>query len=313
MKRTAGSRKAANRRLGSGAAGEHLLDVRVRRSTAKRQRRYRVLNLLLGITMWVSLAAGAGFGFHAIVNKFFLQNPEYDLKVVDADLDGLMSREEAMQIADIRTGTNIFRVDLAGAERALRDIDQVASVDLQREWPDRITIHLTKRVPVAWIAPAGAEDTTASRTLLLDAQGRTIKPYRVEPDYWRLPLIFVRDPELTQKDDLLAKADLRAALDLLAARAAQPDSLLDVTSIDATKGYALEVVDPDKARFIFSPEDPVIQLQRLQKLLVNCRDNGRKIESVNLIPKKYTPVRFVLAAAQEPTPAPAPTRKKNSR
>ena len=65
------------------------------------------------------------------------------------------------------------------------------------------------------------------------------------------------------------------------------------------------------ARFTFSPEDPAAQLERLQKLLVNCRDNGRKIESVNLIPKKYTPVHFVLAAAQEPTPS--PTRKKNSR
>ncbi len=311
MKRTAGSRKTANRRLSGGTGGEHLLDVRVRRSTAVRQRRFRVLSTALSVTLWISLAVGAGLGFHAVVNKFFLQNPEYDLRIVDVELDGLMSRDEATQIAGIEIGANIFRVDLAAAEQALRAIDQVATVTLERTWPDKITIRLTKRIPVAWIAPAGIDDPHYNRSLLLDAEGRTIKPYRVEPDYWRLPLIFVTDPYLTQQDDLLARADLKAALDLLAARAAQPDSLLDIISIDATKGFALEVMDADKARFIFPPENPAAQLERLQKLLVNSRDNGRQIESVNLIPKKYTPVRFVLAAAQEPTPA--PTRKKNSR
>jgi cell division septal protein FtsQ len=299
MRRVAGSRKPTARRH---AQGEHLLDVRVRRSTAKRQRRSRVFSTVCGVTLWVSLAVGACFGFHAVVNKFFLQNPEYNLRVVDAELDGLMSREEAMQIAGIETGTNIFRIDLAAAEHALQQIDQINTVTLQRDWPDKITIRITKRVPVAWIAPAGTDDFSASRTLLLDAHGRTIKPYRIEPDYWRLPVVFAANPDLTQKDDLLAKADLQAALDLLAERAREPESLLDIVSIDVTKGYAMEVITADKAHITFAPEDPVDQLHRLQKLLVNCRDTGRKIESVNMIPKKYTPVRFLLASAQEVVP-----------
>jgi cell division septal protein FtsQ len=291
------------------ANSHHLLDVRVRRSTAKRQRRHRVIHTIFAFTVWISLAVGAGYGFHAVVNKFFLQNPEYNLRVVDTDLDGLMTKEEAMQIAGIQTGKNIFRVDLGAAERELQKIEQIDKVIIQRDWPDRISIRITKRIPIAWLARAGTEDD--SHSLLLDAQGNTMKPYRVEPEYWHLPVIFAPNLELIQKRDMLAVADLQAALDLLAARAKQSDSLLSIVSVDISKGYALEVVDADKARISFPPRDPAKQLERLQKLLVSCRDTGRKLEAVNLIPPKYTPVRFLLASANEaPTPETPPTKKK---
>jgi cell division protein FtsQ len=294
MKRTAGNR---NRRQTRSASNQHLLDVRVRRSTAKRQRRHRVLSTSFSVVLWVALAVGTCFGFHAIVNHFFLQNPEYNLRIVDVDLDDLMSRDEALRLSGITPGTNIFRIDLSAAERAFRQIDQIDTVTIQRDWPDKITLKLTKRIPVAWLAQAGAEET--GRSLLIDTQGRTMKPYRIEPEYWHLPVILVSDPTLIEKKDPLTIADLQAALDLLEARAGQADSLLDIRSIDITKGFALDIVDADKVLVTFSPQDPAGQLKRLQKLLLNCQETGRKLESVNLIPKKYTPVRFLLASTQE--------------
>jgi cell division protein FtsQ len=289
------------------AGSQHLLDVRVRRSTAKRQRRHRVLRTIFACTVWISLAAGAVYGFHAVVNKFFLQNPEYHLRVVETDLDGLMSRDEAMQIAGIKTGKNIFLIDLAAAERELRKIEQIDKATIQRDWPDKITIKITKRIPVAWLARTGTGES--NRSLLLDAQGNTMKPYRVEPEYWHLPVIYAPNLELIEKRDLLAVADLQAALDLLAARAKQANSLLSIASIDISKGYALEVIDADKVHITFPPKNPDVQLERLQKLLVSCRDTNRKLETVNLIPPKYTPVRFLLASNTE-APAPEPTPKK---
>ncbi len=298
MTRTAGSRTAKNRRPGkSGSGREHLLDVRVRRSTAKRQRKNRALRVVFGATLWVGLAAGAVFGFHAIVDKFFLRNPEYNLRLVDAQLDDLMSRDEAMNLTGITLGKNIFQIDLGAAEHALQQIDQIENVAIQRDWPDKITIKLTKRVPIAWLARSDSGNLATDHTLLLDAKGHTMKPYRIEPDYWRLPVIYAPDTALIQQGDILAVADLQAALDLLAARTERADSLLEISSIDITKGYALDVIATDKAHFTFAPQDPAGQLDRLQKLLVNCRDNNRQIESVNLIPKKYTPVRFQLVAA----------------
>jgi cell division septal protein FtsQ len=189
---------------------------------------------------------------------------------------------------------------LGAAERAFHEIDQVATVTIQRDWPDTVTIKVTKRIPIAWVARAGT-DFSADQALLLDAAGGTMKPYRVEPEYWKLPVIFTSDPARVGEDPLAA-ADLKAALNLLAVRARKPESLLNIRSVDITKGYAIEVVDANNSHITFAPQDPASQLDRLQKLLEHCRDTGRQLETVNLIPKKFTPVRFLLVSSQE-TPA----------
>ncbi len=300
-----------NRRVtASRTPREHQLDVRVRQSTARRQRKNRALGIVFGFLLWTGVASGAVYGFHAITQKFFLQNPEYNLRVVDTQLDDLMTKDEALRLSGLELGKNIFTIDLGAAERAFRKIDQISTVTIQRDWPDTVTIKLTKRVPVAWLARAGENFSTDS-ALLLDAQGSPMRPYRIEPEYWRLPVILASDPALIQKGDILAFADLKAALDLLAARAARPDSLLNIRSIDITRAYALEVTDETNAKLTFSPQDPGTQIDRVQKLLENCRETGRQLDTVNLIPKKYTPVRFMLVSLQEPsTPALEQTNRK---
>jgi cell division protein FtsQ len=312
MKRRVETPPPRNRRTPARSSRSQLLDVRVRQSTARRQRKSRVFGVVFGVTLWVGIAVGAVYGFREITNRFFLQNPEYNLRVVDAQLDDLMSKDEALRLSGLTLGTNIFRLDLGAAEQAFRKIDQIKTVTIERDWPDTIRIKLTKRVPVAWLAKAG-DNFSADRALLLDTDGGTMKPYRVEPEYWRMPVIFATDPALIQQGDVLAVADLKSALDLLTARAARPNSLLSIRSIDITKGYALEVIDASKAKLTFSPQDPGTQLDRVQKLLENCRETGRQLDTVNLIPKKYTPVRFMLVSLQDDnTESPSeskPTRK----
>ncbi len=97
---------------------------------------------------------------------------------------------------------------------------------------DTLTIKLTKREPVAWLARAGDGETSAGRGLLLDAAGRTMQPYRIEPEYWRLPVIYVADPALVQQGDILSAADLHSALDLLADARVGPIACSRVCSID---------------------------------------------------------------------------------
>jgi Cell division septal protein len=292
---------AVNRRSpASRSARSHVLDVRVRRSTARRQRNHRVMRTVLYVTLWVGLAVATWIGFNAVTKKFFLENPTYDLRTVDADLDGLMSHEEALEMTGIELGKNIFKIDLAAAEKALRGIEQVATVAIRRDWPDRISLKVTRRVPVAWLARAGDGAFNADHAWLLDAAGSPMKAFRVDPEYWRLPVIYAPNPQAIRDGDALACADLRAALDILAENSRRPGSLLELRSIDISKGYAFLATDANNASITFAPTDPAGQLDRLETLLENCRATGRTIESVNLIPKKYIPVRFLLASSNEP-------------
>jgi hypothetical protein len=278
----------------------HLLDVKVRRSTATRTRNRRITSVVVRLTLIAAIGAAAYFGFVAVTDKFFLSNPEYNLRTVDADTEGLMSTAEVLDIAGVVLGTNIFKIDIGAAERALRAIDQLDSVRIERHWPDNLSIVATKRHPIAWLARKGTDAFSADTALLVDAVGLPIRPYRVESDYWHLPIIYCADPALIKSREPLAVSDLEAALDIISVNQQTTSSLLQIRALDITRGYAIEVTNEANAHILFAPKNPIEQIDRLQKLLAHCAETGRQLESVNLIPTKYTPVQFVLAANATP-------------
>ncbi len=296
--------KPLNRRGGKPSGGQqHLLDVRVRRSTARRQRSHRLTRLVAGAIVWLGVGAATYFGFIAVVGKFFLTNPEYDLRTVTVESGNLLTRDEVMRVAGVEFGTNIFKIDLGAAERELRRIRQIESVRIERNWPDSLVIEIKKRHPVAWLARASSEAFSSENSLLVDAGGALMEPYKIEPDFWRLPVISCPDPQLIASGDTLAIADLAAALELLAEHGRNPQSLLHIRSVDITRGYAIEITTDSNAKIFFAPAAPAPQLARLDKLLDHCIETGRQLEMANLVPKKYTPVRFLMASAREALPA----------
>ncbi len=298
--RTPPNRRAARPR--AQRTRNHLLDVKVRRSTATRARNRRVTAFIVRLVLVLAVGAAAYFGFIAITDKFFLTNPEYNLTHVEADLDGLMSRDEVLAITGITLGTNIFKLDIGDAEKRLRAIDQIDTVRIERHWPGSLTIHATKRIPVAWLARTNTDAFSADNALLVDAAGFTIRPYRIEPEHWHLPIIYCADPTRIAERDPLAVSDLHSALDLISVNEQTPDSLLAIRSLDISRGYAIQVTNEANAHITFAPKNPIEQLERLQRLLAHCAETGRQLESVNLIPTKYTPVQFVMAANATPTP-----------
>ena len=103
---------------------------------------------------------------------------EYTLRRISFDLDEILTREEALAATGLREGVNIFSVDLAKVEAALRAIPQIENVRIDRSLPDQIDISITARRPVAWVAAAGEKgDPSASeKSLLVDASGFLLRP-----------------------------------------------------------------------------------------------------------------------------------------
>jgi len=309
MRKTTANRTLNRPLRSSNAAQRHVLDVRVRRSTVRRQRSRRILTLGFGLILWSSLIAATWFGFHAITDKFFFSNPEYTLRHLQIETQGLLTESEVTELTGIRAGTNIFQIDLTAAERALRKLDQIATVRITRDWPDRISVEVTTRAPVAWISDRPATTVSSGHALLIDRSGRTMKPFRVDPEFWHLPVIYCADMNAVATGDILARADLQAATDLLTEVIKRPDSHLKVRSLDITSGHMIRVNTADNSLILFSPENPTAQLDKLEPLLIHCHETARPLEFANLIPSRYTPVRIQLVSAPESTAtAPSPNR-----
>ena len=244
----------------------------------------------------------------AALDKFFFSNPDYTLKHVTLELDSVMTREEALAETGIREGDNIFRVDLANAEKALRAVPQVGDVCIERRLPDHISITVTARHPVAWVAPIekDADPFDPEKSLLVDDAGFLMKPRIIQPEFYHLPVIYGVQSDNIRDGEPLHNEDLHRALALLDEVARHPECLLNIRSMNISKGYCVEVVSDRKARVTFSTEDYSEQLGRLRQLLEHCRDTGRELDSVNLMVRRNTPVTGVMAqpaAEKMPTPS----------
>lgn len=290
-----------NRRARGASSHSHVLDVQLRTSTVRRRRHEFIGRWLFNIILIASIGVASFFGIRAGLDRFFFSNADYTLNRIVLDLDDILTREETLAETGLHEGVNIFSVDLAHVEKVLKAIPQVETVRIERELPDQITIILTARDPIAWVAAEGETgDATASeKSLLVDATGYLMRPRHIRPEHFHLPVIYGVKSDNIRDGEPLSSQDLKVALSLIDTTSRRPESLLRIRTLDISKGYCIDVVNDRNAHILFAAEDFENQLARLQQLLAHCEETGRNLESVNLMVKRNTPVRFVVAAAPE--------------
>jgi hypothetical protein len=274
----------------------------MRVATSRRRRRQTIVRWVSKLVLVSALGLAAFFGFRVALDRFFFRNGEYTVHRISFNLDGVLTREEALAATGLREGINIFSVDLAKVEKALRAIPQIQDVRIERKLPDQIDVSISARRPVAWVAAPGEKgDPSASeRSLLVDAQGFLMRARHVLPEYFHLPAVYGVKSDNVRNGELLPGEDLGLAIQLLETVSSHPDSMLHIRSIDVSRGYCMEVVNDGNARILFAKSDFEEQLARLQQLLAHCDESGRALESVNLMVKRNTPVTFVASAAPPP-------------
>lgn len=126
--------------------------LRVQRPSRLSTRRRRALRLavtaLLAVTAaWVVWAS-----------------PVLAVRSVQVDGVATLPADQVREAAGIADGTPLLRVDVAAARARVARLPQVASVEVNRGWPDRVVITVVERVPVAVVEEQG-------RRTLLDAGG----------------------------------------------------------------------------------------------------------------------------------------------
>jgi len=279
-----------------------ILNVKIR-STAARRRRLRIAGRLVAAFMILTLVCSMGwFGVSKVLDKFFFSNPAYNLRELTLELDGIMTGEDLVTVTGIEVGENIFCVNLHETEKRLREIPMVADVCVERILPDKVKITLTSRHPVAWISPQADSNLPydPETMLLTDNLGLLMKPRMLLPDYHNLPIIYGVNPSEINEGEPLHNDDLKKALMLLAVARQSSDSLLVIRSLNIAKGYCIDAITDQNSRVKFGSEDFPDQLEKLNRLLEHCRDTGRALDSVNLMVRKNTPVKFVMVSPPQP-------------
>lgn len=292
---------ARNRRLSSARTRkqQHLLDVKVRSRKAAQQRNRRIVTFVSTIVLIVTLVGGAIYGIREALTKFLWENPDYNLTHLEIVTDGSLTRSQVIEAAQIQEGANIFALSLSEARKAIGALPQVEFVELQRVLPNRITIRITERQPIAWIAPRLDEDpTTSGAAFLVDTKGILIKhdtSHDLQP-YLNLPVISGVSMDNFMSGQPVGDPDVRSALDLIRLNIDNPR--FEVRTVDLSKGYCMVVTDQCRSQITFGLERISEQLDRLTALLDYTQPRHKQIATANLIPARNVPVTYVDLEAQ---------------
>ena len=291
---------------------EHLLEVTATAETERRRRNQNALLYTCEALFLTGLLVVAWFGVNLFIENFFTKNKNYEVRVVEVNTDGVMTREEALVKTGIHEGLNIFSLNLESAQSALTSIPEIQSARVERILPDTVSISIEARRPVAWVAPAdtGADPSTMETACLVDATGVMIKPQGFEASYTRLPVVYGVPTEQWRLGDKIEMPELLVALDLLGLAAERTTPEVKLRAVDISKSWCLMAWNDPQTRLTFGPDDLPAQLDRLQLILLHVGQTSRRVATVNLIPARNTPVTFV-GEAPAAEWATAPTTAKN--
>jgi cell division protein FtsQ len=160
------------------------------------------------------LAIVAGTGWALLGNRVLV------VRSVTVTGTHLLSPGQVIAAADVTAGTPLLRVDAGAVTRRVEAIPQVASATVTKDWPDRLVIAVTERVPVMAVRMAGGGYD------LVDETGVIVRWAKVQPA--ALPLLQTPLPGAA----LRGSAEVTAAADVLAELS--PSLADQVTAVQAT-------------------------------------------------------------------------------
>jgi cell division septal protein FtsQ len=279
---------------------QHLLDVKVRSSIASQHRNRRILVFVSKLLLLAALGLGVYAGGRFLARRFFFDNPDYRLSMIDIQTDGTLQREQILRTAGLREGENVFRINLSDVHDRLQQLPQVDEVEIVRKLPSEIDIRLIERRPIAWItSEKEITDPFSSETaFLVDARGVLMKEKKLLPEYLGLPLISGCASESLEAGKVVESYEAKAALELLRMSTRSfMQTRFQIREIDLSKGYCLSVTDKNRTRVAFGFDNLETQLQRLEQFLIYADDSKQELATVNLLVQRNIPVTFGKPAA----------------
>jgi len=288
---------------------QHLLDVKLRESKERARRYGKVASFIFKTVVFVALVVGAYVGGKEALRRFVWENPDYFVHEINFTTDGALTREQVLNTAGIAEELNIFTIDISRARSLIEQMPQVESAVVQRQLPNRITVTVSERRPIAWVAAKGDEDPSSSeRSFLIDARGTVLRSRVILPEYYHLPIISGFETENLVPGQRVPAWEMQSALELVSLNA--DNTRFQVRNIDLSKGYCLIVTDQRHAKITFGLDKIDVQLSRLNRYLDRAAADKKEIQTVNLIVERNVPVTFYDPDAENAPPSEPPPAVK---
>lgn len=315
-------RKIKNRRF----KREHVLDVKMRSDQARTARvglAARVMTILFGALLVLFLFwRGGGW----LLDELVYTNDAFALKEISVQTDGIIAPDQVRKWSGVKTGDNLFALDLPRIKRDLELVPSIQSVAVERVLPNTLRLRVSEREPVAQIVALRARNPGSGyerAVYQVDATGRVMLPLERHQTADALGQADDLLPVLTgipstelQPGRRLESSQAVAALQLIREFDGSPMSgLLDLRRIEVSTPEILKVAVSNGGEVTFSVHNLEQQMRRWHAVNDAGRSMGRPIATLDLSVTNNIPVNWAAAGSVVPSVPksvkPSRYRKKN--
>ena len=264
------SPRASHATLGDvGARGSLVRDQRVGRPRQRRPRLRRVLRPLGALVV-----AGVVVGATALTWRWALTTPRFAVSQVEVRGASRLPAEQIVAVAGIRPGTNLLRLDVAGATARVEAMPEIRHAQIVRDLPGRVTIYVDERRPFTLV--------NAGRLHWVDEEGRALG-VTSSPVALAVPAItgLSEDELQTMRTAPSKKAQLAIGLIRILLRSSSALAE-EISEIDMSRkdGPVLYTVDGVEVRL--GSEEWEDRLARLEGVLAQLARDGGGVSTVDL-------------------------------
>jgi cell division septal protein FtsQ len=183
-------------------------------AAAGRRRRGAVATIVVrrAVVAALALALGAVIAYAAVQLSADSRLALGDVAVVGAQRTGAQT---VVATAALARGRNVWLLDTAGAKQRVEALPWVASAQIRRAWPNRVSIAVSERVAVARLSLDA--NAPGAPYALVDGQGRVLESGTEQETDAQLPWLVVRPlpPDAGTAGAQLGSTAVGAGLDAL--------------------------------------------------------------------------------------------------
>lgn len=240
-----------------------------------------------------------GFGLVALVAATWRQtlyrNPRFGLKEVTIFTEGALKPEKLVREMGLVEGMDTLWIDLKEIIEKVESLPQVKSASARRDYKGHMEVTVVQRRPVAWLEcqRLGLHSMKSGFGCLLDEEGVAMPCDVILKDYTLLPVIRFEELSQAQAGRRVRDLQVKAALKLRAEVEKRVESgMPSLVSIDIPTKYGLVANFDDGMQVTFGPDAITKQLARFDRVMIEAREKGWKIATLNLLPRDNVPVTF---------------------
>jgi cell division septal protein FtsQ len=264
-----------------------------------RKRRWAISARMAGAVLAVLLVLGGIGGGLYVLNskpeKLAVVGASGPLRNIYFQTDGVLTRDWLVERLDLPNDVSLADVNIQGIRAQLAAEGQVASVAVEKRFPDAIVVNVQERRPILKLVIVDASGRRGLR--LVDANGVVYQGAHYATDQLE-PLPFLDVSTIERQGDGYAPIPGMSTVHglMTLAQGSYPEiydqwriiSVRDFTGDQKELGATIHVVTKDKHELVFAPDNFDAQLARLRKIYAHLEE------------KSVGPVRRIDLSFQEP-------------